>query len=46
MKYKIKEKKWTQIQLKFYSDEVNRPFGIFSATLEAFVGGYVKAINK
>ena len=46
MKYKIKEKKWTQLQLCFYSDEVNRPFGIFSATIEAFVGGYVKSVNK
>ena len=42
MKYKIKEKKWTHISLTFYSDELNKPFGIFSATLEAFVGGYVK----
>ena len=46
MKYKIKEKKWTQLQLCFYSDEVNKPFGIFSATIEAFVGGYVKSVNK
>ena len=45
MKYTIKEKKWTQISLKFYSDELNKPFGIFSATLEAFVGGYTKSIN-
>jgi len=45
MKYKIKEKKWTQIQLTFYSDELNRPFGIFSMTLEAFAGGYVKSVN-
>lgn len=42
MKYKIKEKKWTNISLIFYSDELNKPFGLFSATLEAFVGGYVK----
>lgn len=42
MKYKIKEKKWTQISLTFYSDELNKPFGIYSASLEAFVGGYVK----
>jgi hypothetical protein len=46
MKYKIKEKKWGQIQLLFYSDELNRPFGIFSATIEAFVGGYMKAVNN
>lgn len=42
MKYKIKEKKWNQIYLTFYSDELNKPFGIFNATLEAFVGGYIK----
>lgn len=42
MKYKIKEKKWTHISLIFYSDEIDKPFGLFSATLEAFVGGYVK----
>lgn len=42
MVYKIKEKKFITISLKFYSDELNRPFGLFSAILEAFVGGYVK----
>lgn len=42
MKYKIKEKKLTQISLTFYSDELNKPFGIYNATLEAFIGGYVK----
>ena len=42
LKYKIKEKKWTHISLIFYSDETDKPFGLFSATLEAFVGGYVK----
>ncbi len=40
--YKIKEKKWTNISLIFYSDELNKPFGIFDAVLEAFIGGYVK----
>lgn len=42
MKYKIKEKKWNQISLTFYSDELNKPFGLFNATLEAFIGGYIK----
>lgn len=42
MKYKIKEKKWTHISLIFYSDETDKPFGLFGATLEAFIGGYVK----
>lgn len=40
--YKIKEKKFIEISLKFYSDELDKPFGIFGATIEAFVGGYVK----
>ena len=40
--YKIKEKKINEISLKFYSDEKDRPFGIYSAVIEAFVGGYVK----
>lgn len=40
--YKIKEKKFIELMLKFYSDELDKPFGIYSATIEAFVGGYVK----
>lgn len=40
--YKIKEKKINEISLKFYSDEKDRPFGLYSAVIEAFVGGYVK----
>lgn len=40
--YKIKEKKFLNISLKFYSDELDRPFGLYSAVLEAFVGGYIK----
>lgn len=36
--YKIKEKKFLNISLKFYSDEIDKPFGIYSAVLEAFVG--------
>lgn len=42
MQYKIKEKKWMNIQLIFYSDELDKPFGIFMATLEGFIGGYKK----
>lgn len=42
MLYKIKEKKINELSLKFYSDELDKPFGFFSATIEAFVGGYVK----
>jgi hypothetical protein len=40
--YKIKEKKFVEISLKFYSNEIDKPFGLYSAILEAFVGGYVK----
>lgn len=40
--FKIKEKKVNEISLKFYSDEKDKPFGIYSAVIEAFVGGYVK----
>ena len=40
--YKIKEKKVNEMSLKFYSDEIDKPFGIFSAIIEAFVGGYIK----
>lgn len=40
--YKIKEKKFIAISLKFYSDEKDKPFGLYSVILEAFIGGYVK----
>lgn len=40
--YKIKEKKFVELQLKFYINEKDRPFGIYGAIIEAFVGGYVK----
>lgn len=40
--YKIKEKKWVELQLKFYTDELDRPFGIYGSIIEAFIGGYVK----
>lgn len=40
--YKIKEKKFVEIQLKFYSDELDTPFGLYDAIIEAFEGGYVK----
>lgn len=36
---RIKKKKWKSIQLKFSS---TRPFSIYSSTLEAYVGSYVK----
>lgn len=40
--YKIKEKKFINISLKFYSDELDKPFGLYSSVLEAFIGGYAK----
>jgi len=40
--YKIKQKKIKEVSLKIYSDDLNKPFGIFLMTLEAFVGGYAK----
>jgi hypothetical protein len=40
--FKIKEKKINEISLKVYSDELDRPFGLYSITLEAFIGSYVK----
>ena len=36
---RIKKKKWKSIQLKFSS---NKPFGLISSTLEAYIGSYVK----
>lgn len=42
MLYKIKEKKISELSLKFYSDEKDKPFGIYSAVIEAFIGGYIK----
>lgn len=36
---RIKKKKWKSIQVKFSS---NKPFGLYSSTLEAYVGSYVK----
>ena len=36
---RIKKKKWKSIQLKFSS---NKPFGLYSSTLEAYVGSYLK----
>lgn len=37
--YRVKEKKFKWLQLEFSS---SKPFGLFSCTLEAFIGGYVK----
>lgn len=37
--YRIKDKKFKNIQIKFSS---NKPFGLFSCTLQGFVAGYIK----
>ncbi len=37
--HKKKKKKWKSISMKFSS---NKPFSLYSATLESWVGGYVK----
>ena len=37
--YRIKDKKFKDIQLKFSS---NKPFGLYQATLQGFVAGYIK----
>lgn len=37
--YRIKDKKFKDIQIKFSSDQ---PFGLFSCTLQGFVAGYIK----
>lgn len=36
---RIKKKKWKSIQLKFSS---NKPFELFSCTLESYIGSYIK----
>lgn len=40
--FRIKEKKIINMSLKVYSDEIDKPFGLVSITLQAFLGGYVK----
>jgi hypothetical protein len=37
--YRIKDKKFKEIQIKFSS---NKPFGLFSCTIQGFVAGYIK----
>lgn len=37
--YKIKDKKFKDIQVKFSSD---KPFGLYSCTLQGFIAGYIK----
>lgn len=37
--YKIKDKKFKDMQIKFSS---NKPFGLYSCTLQGFIAGYIK----
>lgn len=37
--YKIKDKKFKSIQIKFSSD---KPFGLYSCTMQGFIAGYIK----
>lgn len=39
---KPKEKKFIELQLKIYSDELDKPFGLYEIILESYVGGYIK----
>lgn len=39
---KIKEKKFIELQIKVYSDEMDKPFGLYEIIMEAYVGGYIK----
>lgn len=38
--YKIKMKKFIDLTLKFFSEE--RPFGLYDATIEVYLGSYIK----
>lgn len=40
--YKIKQKKFIELCIKFFSDELDKPFGIYDAVIEAYVGSYIK----
>lgn len=40
--YKIKQKKFIELVLKFYSDELDKPFGLYDAVIEAYQGSYIK----
>lgn len=39
---KIKEKKIIDMSLKIYTDELDRPIGLYGMTIEAYLGGYIK----
>lgn len=39
---KIKEKKIIDLSVKIYSDEKDRPFGLYGLIIESYLGGYIK----
>ena len=43
--YNPKKKKWIEIQIKFYSDELNKPFGLYNASLRAIIGNDIKRLS-
>lgn len=40
--FKCKEKKFIDLSMKIFSDELDKPFGLIGISLETFLGGYVK----
>jgi len=40
--FKVKKRKIKYFSIKFYSDEIDRPFGLYEATIEFTVDDYVK----
>lgn len=41
--FKVKKRKIKYFSIKFYSDEIDRPFGLYEATIEFTVDDYVKS---
>jgi len=40
--FKVKKRKVKHFSLKFYSDAIDKPFGLYEATVEYIIGNYVK----
>jgi hypothetical protein len=40
--FKVKKRKIKEFQFKFYSDELDKPFGLYEATIEYEYGNYIK----
>jgi hypothetical protein len=41
--YNIKRRKVKEFSMKFYSDELRKPFGLYEAALELYIGNYIKS---